>query len=285
LPGGFLGVNANITVGLVWLSAVLTDFKLTRPYGIVDIQVQAGGDDFCILIQTPNEPTEAISYIRSMMENYIGFLKELHVTNLDDHDDGILEGCTFCRKRVFKRADGANISLRSELSVPIPEILTMATRLPKLEQFRKWRELDLVLKEYEEACPTQSVITGTLRALFLRRYPEVRPLRVESSFTISPWWKVYLWDNRVWTHKSLELIAGAPPVVGTHLFYLLNLTEYLTYMLSLNRLQMRTCYYCGEEFKFILAANEVKRFNRERRKTTTIVDYEVDEDFYNLLIS
>jgi hypothetical protein len=199
LSGGFLGVNGNITIGLLCLALIMQD-ALTRLGATIQCyHAQAGGDDFAYLLTcSKGKKEEVIELIRYTMENYVGKLKEFQTVELDDMPDGILEGVIFCRKRVILTQRNGEITLIGEPAVPIHSSLLPEGYIHRQDlQVKAWHELDSGLNEYERRTQDNYHITDTLRRLFLEVYPNIRPVRSKT---------IIYWTG------SLK-----PIVIGTHL--------------------------------------------------------------------
>lgn len=184
LPGGFLGVNANITTGLLCLAFILNQLRIDLRDRLDDAHVQAGGDDTAFAISGTHEQVDwAIYHIRKTLEKYVGQLKELTVVNLEDGVHGEpLKDIRFCRKRIILKKKGDAFLLSGEESIPIPcSILPGMSYFNRSDIIQAWRELDLALLSYERTHPDSFRICDAFRAVMLEKYPILQPFRQESA--------------------------------------------------------------------------------------------------------
>lgn len=179
LSGGFLGVGGNITIGLLCLAVILQDVLCRLRAVTYDVHIQAGGDDVAIAYTCKRSESERVAgLVKREIEQYVGRVKEFEIIDLEDQEDGILEGVVFCKKRITVEKDHRVIHLQGEPSVPLPESLIPIDRINGARfQIQAWRELDYSLRMYESLKPGQESVTDSLRQLFLDTYRIVRPVR------------------------------------------------------------------------------------------------------------
>jgi len=179
LSGGFLGVGGNITIGLLCLAVVLEDARRRLMKSVTEIRIQAGGDDIAVAVTCAQaDVDEIVEQVRYELEAYVGKLKELDVYCLDDVADGVIDGATFCRKRIILKRRGATIHMAGEPSVPLPISLFPETNIHGIRlQIRAWHELDASLRGWESKIPGYHRLTDTIRQLFLEHYRRVIPMR------------------------------------------------------------------------------------------------------------
>jgi hypothetical protein len=215
LPGGFLGVAANIQTGLLCLALIMMDITRRLLKQVFHIQSQAGGDDFAYLIVVDDRAKEEVSdYVKNSMRTYIGELKEFSVIELDECEEGVLEGNTFCRKRITLKRTKTHTVLGYEPSCPLHASILPDENLQRTDlQCRAWAELDKGLLQYEDEVPLMAGFCDSLREAFLRKYPRVKPVR---SKVIKTWppngLNGRLRDGLLISDKAFELVEQLPRV-------------------------------------------------------------------------
>lgn len=223
LPGGYLGVAANITVGLLYLAMVLNNLRILLSAELRDILTQAGGDDFCFAINGDEVSCEkATDVIRQHIINYVGKLKEFRVIRLDEVCDGPLERARFCRKQVcVKRLDGCT-RIYTERTVPIPESMLRNGYVKDHKlKVSAWHNLHYALAEYEKYHPENSLVSGTLRKFFFCIYPELWPpriRRVTKSLSITA--DMVTTGEWCLTRKALDRVATYDTICIDETYYL-----------------------------------------------------------------
>lgn len=278
LPGGFLGVNANIISGLLWLSVVLENFRLIHEDYIISIKTQAGGDDFVVFMTIKAEcRTEAKRFIHKEMRDYVGYVKELMDVVISDQPNGCLASVDFCRKRVFVERSHNTVRVRTEETVPLSEVL-FKNFVPKSAraQQKLWQDFDQSLRMFELKEPSKRAASGTFRHLFLSKYQLARPLRSKNRRTVSYHWGVRSIDGLSYTVSALERIQGCPPVYGSVQTYLTDLQTCCQYLLRYELLQLREVWYGGSLTKIIVTRNEGRNLDKFAKRQIIELDYEVD---------
>jgi hypothetical protein len=257
LPGGFLGVNANITTGLLCLSLIMTHICHTqRQYG-VNIHAQAGGDDFSFVIQgTKWKVEKAVEFIHSSMNNYVGLLKEFQVINLGEAGEGVVPNSSFCRKRILhERVHGKHV-LRGEESCPIHHSILPGSELLRFsDQLKAWVELDLSLLRYETKYPEMFRATGSLRRVFLEKYPSIKPLRVETE-RICSHTKVQRIGGKLITKAALEAILSVGVRDWSSYICLQTYESKLRHALTLGLIIQRNVVHHGDKELLTLESTE-----------------------------
>lgn len=189
LPGGFLGVSGNITIGLLFLSLVLENIKRYWK-GHAHVQCQAGGDDCAIgVVAEPNTAMEVLDFAKYQLSSYVGHIKEWIIVDLSTvHDGDVIRGGRFCKKRIRVRVFPGYYEICGEPSIPIPEALVSNEKIRKVkDQLEMWRNFDLDLDRYVSKMPQHIRIADTLRAYYLHLYPSCQPpRRVVSVKTLKP---------------------------------------------------------------------------------------------------
>jgi hypothetical protein len=264
LPGGFLGIAANITIGLVFLSVVLQNsLQLLRVTCRV-AYAQAGGDDFAFGIVVADEDKEhAVSLIKEHIENYVGHLKEYHVIDLGNVSDGKLGNYTFCKKWINVRRMQNKISLQGQDNVPILNELLPNNRFREREVLERWSSYDrtLTLWEKQYGCPNQ---IDSMRVLFARTYPSILPLARRRLITSLPLELETIKEgNKYYTKKALTIVHKVPDVNICLNTYLGELSDKTHHCLKCNLLTLRKVEWLGFNVTLVLHKNEVQLLERK----------------------
>jgi hypothetical protein len=193
---------------------VLQDILWRLQTKVFDQRAQAGGDDIALLIRCYETDMEGIANdISEELEAYVGKLKEYSVHCLEDLPDGIIDGATFCRKRIIITRDEAGIHLTGEPSVPIPSSLFPINAIRRLDlQIQAWRELDYSLRGFETKMPGHEVLTDTLRQLFLEHYRKVRPMRTHSKKHLTSSHRLLRHGDTLITDLAHDAVCSIPCV-------------------------------------------------------------------------
>jgi hypothetical protein len=279
LPGGFLGVNANIISGLLWLSVVLLELKVMKPRFISDVFIQAGGDDFAVILTTKNECRgDAIAYVRRQIRDYVGYIKELYSYDLVEEPGGLVRDAVFCRKRIFleKRSVDGALRIKSELAIPIPVSLVDQPPPAPDKQQQRWNELDSALVQYELQEPGKIAATGTLRFLFLERHPHAKPIRVRRINRITPEWDVIMEGGSLYTKSAIEAIGRVYPIMGSVHQYLMDFGSRTQFALYSDTVQRREVWFQGKSTPIYLVKSEARRLGASAEKIIEHVGYRVD---------
>lgn len=207
LPGGYLGVAANITAGLLFLSFAMIYAMRSLTQICYDIQGQAGGDDHAFLVTCPAEHKDRVCLtIRYQMSNFVGFLKEYNVIDLDTMPPGILPDATFCRKRIMLRRTDTTISILGEPTFPLPVAILPHNTVPVSDRNRVWREVDSALQSYADRYGDPECIGDMIRSAYLRKYPRVRPVRYLTR-------RIWLGAQSLVRHEEYTLTQAAWQIV------------------------------------------------------------------------
>jgi hypothetical protein len=271
LPGGFLGVAANITIGLVWLCVVLRNLHRMASKRELVFVSQAGGDDTGILIHGNRFGVESfIEEVRFHMENYVGACKEFSVYNLDGEDPGFIRGARFCKKRVFLARGGGMVYVRGERSIPVPECLSTNSENTTIDiQETLWRSLDLDLLQYERTYPFYGEHCDYVRSLFLDKHPHMYPLkRLTTTRAMRPNARYIRLGCFDLTNKAMTAASRVPSLMHVGNFYLLELEDKVFYLLSI-----------GVLLRFDVVKREGLKMNLIMMKTEAgrILEYFYDE--------
>lgn len=257
LPGGFLGVNANITTGLHCLSLVMTHICYVEQQYAVNIHAQAGGDDFAFVIQGHKCKVEkAIDSIKRTMTNYVGLLKEFKIVNLGTTGEGVVPDSVFCRKRIIHEISHGKHILRGEESCPIHHSILPGSDLLRFsDQLRAWTEMDLSLLRYEDHYPAMFRVTGSLRRVFLDKYPNIKPLRVHTE-RICKNEKLQRVGGKLITKTALKIIDGIGVRAWASYICLQTYESKLRHALSLGLIIQRDVVYHGDKVLLTLGTTE-----------------------------
>jgi hypothetical protein len=179
LSGGFLGVGGNITIGLLCLAVCTKSILYRLRNRVFSIHAQAGGDDLAFAVTCRKiDKEEIIGFILEEMTAYVGKVKEVTVTVLDELEPGIIRDTDFCKKRVTLEKDLDGLHLRGEPSIPIAESLIPSGFINRYEdQIKAWYEWDHNLRVFDDAMPDCAELTDSLRQMFLETYRSVKPCR------------------------------------------------------------------------------------------------------------
>jgi len=217
LPGGFLGVNANITTSLLCLAIILKYVRSRGRQRGLDVHCQAGGDDSAFVIHGPESTVNSfIDEIKDFMTLYVGAMKEFVVFDLSDYPEGVVPDAAFCKKRIVLSREKGFYHLRGEHSCPLHQSLLPGCDLPSFaSQCEAWKELDIGLLNYEKIFPEQFQLFDSLRAAFLVKYPRVKPIRRSSeNFWITQYLHYshgrYFTKQALATINSLEIVRRGP---------------------------------------------------------------------------
>jgi hypothetical protein len=282
LPGGFLGVNANITTGLLCLSLIMTHMCFTQQQYGVEIRAQAGGDDFAFVIHGHKCKVEkAIEFIKRTMTNYVGLLKEFHVVILGSTGEGVVPDSVFCRKRIIHEMNSGRHYLRGEDSCPIHHSILPGSDLLLFDlQLKAWTELDLSLQRYEDQHPDMFRVAGSLRRVFLEKYPGIKPFRVNAE-RICIDKKVQRVQGRLISKAALESILNIGSREWASYICLQTFESKLRHALSVGLIIQRVVVYRGDKELLTLGATE--EGGLDLSSTRSEVGIFVDHSFLNTL--
>lgn len=285
LSGGFLGVNCNITMGLVCLAAILQDLAYRFSTKVTDFRVQAGGDDIAIILRCNDTDLEEIrDIIKRELEAYVGKVKELNVFILDNLENGVVEDAKFCKKRVIIRNEDVGVHLTSEPSVPIPKTLFPSVRLRGFRAQRKaWRDLDNSLRVFEDIMPGHSLLTDTLRQLFLEHYRGVKPRRTRSEKYLTSSHRVIRLDGISITDEAHKVACQVRAVQQNGVTALSDYSSKVRHALKLNLITVKKIRISENSNDLItMTKSEAARLSTVRWREEDILLF--DEDLLDELI-
>jgi hypothetical protein len=271
LPGGFLGVNANICVALLFYACLLSWLSRNRDKYIRYMKCQAGGDDVYILTKiTRDDELKTKLWLKQNLSKYVGHIKELNSFIVEDSCDAdVVEGIRFCRKRIRVREERHHYLIESEPAVPLNEVLTMLT-VPRKQatQDKMMRTVATELRTFERENPEYYWITDALLVIAQQRLPLATVTksvvqRFESDFSIRQV------DNRLCTDKSVELAKQVPPVFHLDNVYYETIGQSISFLLCRGLLTLQKVSVGGRVLKVIMTDNEGKRYrSRFTRRIT-----------------
>lgn len=248
LPGGFLGINANISTGLLCLAIILKQLRdIARSVGIT-CHCQIGGDDSAFVLHGRKELVESFTHkIKEDIESFVGLTKIYQVVDLDCLQDGFILNSTFCRKRIFhKRVDGIHW-IKGETACPIHQGMLPGIRLVGLQrQVEAWRELDWGLRTYEDSFPHEYQRLDSIRMVYLEKYPYVRALRSKTVTDCSRL-KVLYYEGLLVSRDALNTVLSIDIIWHGPIFALQTFSAKLTHALHLTLVVQRKVLYRGEE--------------------------------------
>lgn len=208
LPGGYLGVNANITVGLLFLCVTMQNaLDIIRPY-VTEAHAQAGGDDHAFMFTCSLASSSYIvTTLRDHMNKYVGRLKEFHVTVLEQ--PGLVADISFCRKRIYLTRHRGRYAVRGEPTIPLPPDALPSVYLEPYAQVRAFYALTSALGDYRRRYGDELKITDALLASFLDRYPSVKPV-IRTYRKIHDGSDLLPIGDRFLTKAAWELVSAIP---------------------------------------------------------------------------
>jgi hypothetical protein len=263
LPGGFLGVAANITVGLVFLAVVLQNLINILSNVCRVIKAQAGGDDFAFGIIVDTRDREVIiETIREHITKYVGPLKEFQIIDLRTEPEGVLHDVTFCKKQVVLTKLANKLMVVGQDNIPISRALLPGGQVRLSEVEETWRSYDNVLRLWESkyGCEEQA---DALRTVFGYIYPSALPLtRTTTSLSFLDELEVRQVGFRWITTKAYELAEAVPDIPLGELIYLSEIVDKISYLLKNDKLTFRKVHRQGSELNLVLLKREVKKLTK-----------------------
>lgn len=265
LPGGFLGVAGNITIGLVYLAVVLENFERSWRGVLHFVRTQAGGDDTGIYLCGESDMVEeATVALRFALENYVGHLKNFEVIDLNTMPWGVMNDATFCKKRVCLYGDDRHYRLVTEVTVPIPSCLIPAGRLTDSEQIQEaWKNLVHETKDYRNKTGNAE-IADSIRMFFLGVYPEIFPPMLTKIRRIAHdkanWEKI---DGQYITQRAYTHLSVYNSFVVDNVSYLDDFRAKLDHGLASGSLRLFRLTYCSLPTTVVGMAHEKNICNEE----------------------
>jgi hypothetical protein len=286
LPGGYLGVNANITTGLTCLSLIMTHLCHIVRGTNVNIHAQAGGDDFAFIMRGKRHNVEcAILSIRSAMNSYVGVLKEFETIELDTLDEGVIPDSTFCKKRICHEIRDGTHYLRGEESCPIhSSILPCSVPLSFTEQVSAWSELDLGLQQYEDLYPHMFKVANCFRRAFLEKYPYIKPIRMRVERICTQAKMLHL-EGYILTETAFQLVSSIEVRERSSFICFQTFTSKLRHALNVGLVIQRDILYRGKKESLTLGSSEegVLGTTRTSEPVCVVVDKVVLKSLLNIL--
>jgi hypothetical protein len=264
LPGGFLGVNANISVALLFYAILLSWLSRNRPDCIKYMKKQAGGDDVFILTKTRRSDMLKVRlWIDENLRNYVGYVKELNSFIVEDScDSPVVNGIKFCRKRIQVRSDNNYYYIKSEPAVPLNEVFTAVDipNNPRAQQkiFNTVRsELDNFSRENQD----YAWISGTLLAMASSKLPKAQmtktlSIKYDSELSYS------LVDNRLCSESSIQLSRSVSMISHLTNIYYGTIPDSINYLLARGKLVLQLVTIEGKDRKVIMTEREGKAYRK-----------------------
>lgn len=278
LPGGFLGVSANITVGLLYLSLVLQNLVKLLQSTCIDVHAQAGGDDFSFGIVVDDDDKEPmVDLIREHFSKYVGNLKDFHIIDLAHVSEGVVGEYQFCKKRIILSLDHQHIYLKGQDNIPIPECLLPAGRISEEQAWQVWSSYTTSLSIWERTngCPQQ---TDTLRQLFLLTYPSLVPACQYSRRTVYCSHQDLKRVGMMYLTKlAYEFSLRVRPVQLGDVVYLGEMEDKVQYCLKSSRLTCTKAVWRGR--LLFIVHHECEKKLMVRKVNSKMIGLSVDEDF------
>jgi len=266
LPGGFLGVSANISTGLLFLAIVLQNLINLLQGTVRIIKAQAGGDDFAFgMVVSDDHGAEAIEIIREHFVKFVGPLKKFRIITLEPALEGVIPDAEFCKKEIQFQVEAVCLVVEGIENIPIHTALLPAGYLKRpTDALDAWFSYDRSLQIYERNNGMQTE-TDTLRELFVRIYPSVQPLRRRRVSLYCPHeLEVTRAGKYLITNKALERVMRIPDVFLGSRSYITELTDKIRYALKTEQVTLRVIAV-GRELTtdLILLRNEVRLLVRD----------------------
>jgi hypothetical protein len=276
LPGGFLGVAANITIGLLYLSVTLENLKKLLLRWCRVAKAQAGGDDFAFaIIVGKDDVSEVTELIRDHISKYVGSLKEFKIIDIKNAQPGKLGDHTFCKKWIELTFGDKTIQLKGHDNPPIVKSLLPGAELNSDEALEQWYSYDHNLRKWESIYghPKQC---DSMRRLYSLIYPSVTPLRRRLVKLVLPdGYGVVKDGNRYVTKKAYDMACTVEDVTIDDLVYLGCLSEKVNHLLKSDRLTLRRVSRFGVPVLLVLCEREVRHLQRHEQYSIIGLDDDV----------
>jgi hypothetical protein len=286
LPGGFLGVAANITVGLLFLAVVLQNLINLLKATCRVVKAQAGGDDFAFgLIVSSDDKGFAVSLIREHISKYVGNLKEFHVIDLGQQQEGKLGDHTFCKKWIKLRKHESCFILTGQDNIPVTEALLPNGTLKASAVEERWLSYDMSLQLWEKTYGHHEQVDA-LRALFLYTYPTLAPLSRRQVTTRAPdSWQLQRVGRKLITENALRFCGRYPDVILGDVTYIGELADKIHHCLKCDTVTCRKIQWMGKEELVVCCKREVREL--EKDESSVLVGLKFDQallvDLLNLM--
>jgi hypothetical protein len=267
LPGGFLGVNGNITVAMLFYSMFLSWLNRNKPGYVKHVKTQAGGDDVTIILELErHDAARGANWVKSQLERFVGFVKELTYSIFEDQDVGIIEGLLYCRSRVRKVMQGGCFRLQTEDSIPLSEKLTAQYPLRNSDaQQEAWYKLDLELLRHTNQNRGHVEIADALRTMFVDAHHHVKPLRALIKYIDCTEEVIITDDGRHVTPKALELSNSVDLYFVNSNVYYRTEAQRIQYKLRRGELEMIKVQYQGALVMLVATTGESTSIRRRCR--------------------
>lgn len=264
LPGGFLGVNANISVALLFYSILLLWLSRNRPNYIHYMKSQAGGDDVFILLKISRKNAElARMWLHKNLTNYVGYVKELNTFIVEDSTQTkVVDGIKFCRKRVGVTKQDTYYNIKSEPAVPLNEVITSETIPSKPQAQQKlWETARHELSNFARENVGYEWMTDSLLSIVASRLPRANITRTISAYAETDL-ELQLVEARYCSVNSINLATSVPPIFHLSNIYYGSVEQSIQFLLARGQLVMQLVRYQGTLYKAVMTENEGKYYRR-----------------------
>jgi len=272
LPGGFLGVNANICIALLFYSTLLHWMNVNKPDYIKYMKCQAGGDDVYIILKLKREDVAvAKKWLNETLTKYVGFVKEDSSFIAEDHlDDAVVPGMVFCRKRIRVKDLGNMILIETEPSLPLNEVFTMENipSNPRYQQ-RLLKTVQSELINFEGSYEGYEWITDAMLSIAISRLPLAKPIRTYTHYDELRF-NVQLVGRRYCTEESIRAAYTVAPLFHLQNVYYGTVAQSINYLLCRGRLVIQTVMYQGEIHKVVMLEREGRAYRKRFRRRTVV---------------
>lgn len=262
LPGGFLGVNANICVAMLFYANMLSWMSRNRTRQIRYMKSQAGGDDVYILTKIKREDVLSTKiWLRENLSKYVGNIKELNSFIVEDSCDGVVvEGFKFCRKRIQVIEEPHHYVVKSEPAIPLNELLTM-TDIPKkpTAQENLMRTVTTELRTFEKDHPEYFELTDALMVIASSKLPYATPKKVITQFYESNLDFVQV-GGRFCTPESVKQSNLVSPVFHLNNVYYGTVEQSINYLLCRGSLTIQRVSIGGDIQRVVMTEGEAKGY-------------------------
>jgi hypothetical protein len=264
LPGGFLGVNANITIALLFYATLLNWLSWNKPSYIHYMRSQAGGDDVFIVLKLSREDAEqGRNWIQENLSKYVGYVKELDTFIVEDETTSkVVANVKFCRKRIVVTLEDRRYCIRSEPAVPLNEILTMEP-IPNSIRIQQdlWTTTRTELNVFDRCHPGYQWITDALQVLALERLPLASLSRTVTHYYETDF-EFKLVGARHCSTSSVDSAKRVNPVFHLDNVYYGTVDQSISFLLARGDLVMQLVRYEGVLKRMVLTELEGKRYRR-----------------------
>jgi hypothetical protein len=264
LPGGFLGVNANITIALLFYATLLNWLSWNRPNFVHYMRSQAGGDDVFILLKLSREDAErGRTWVQQHLSEYVGYVKELETFIVEDETRSkVVDNVKFCRKRVEVRRVGRSYSIKSEPAVPLNELLTTAVVPTSVQAQQKlWQTVQTGLNNFNRENSGYQWVTDALSMLAVEKLPSATMSQVITHYYEGDL-ELVIVGTRYCSMLSVEAANLVAPVFHLDNIYYGTADQAISFLMARGGLVMQRICYEGTSKKVVMTEREGERYRR-----------------------